>query len=141
METGWQTGWCIISIYSDTVSVDEISRIMPVESTSTVVKGDLLSKRLNSHAPHNGWFYKKEFNDLNDVDEAMRYVAKICFEVLGKLTETKDLDVRLGCFVNSDLAQVEYEFSPETLSLLASIGKRLKIALFSWGGGEPVPKK
>ncbi len=136
METGWQTGWCIVSIYSDTVSVDEISRIMQVEPTSTLVKGDLISKSLNSYAPHNGWFYKKEFNDLKDVDEAMQHVAKVCLEVRDRLNKTKDLDVRLRCFVNSALAQVGYEFLPETIRLLAAVGKGLEITLFSWGGVE-----
>lgn len=136
MKAGQQTGWCIILIYSDTVSVDEISRIMQVKPTSAVTKGNVVSKRLNSCAIHNGWFYKREFDNLDSVDETMQHVVKVCFDAIDRLRKVEDLDVRIRCFVNSDLAQVGYSLSSETIKLLSKIDKGLEITLFSCGGIE-----
>ena len=131
-------GCCSILIYSDVVSVDEISKIMQTEPTNRVKKGELLSRKLNTYAPRNGWFYKKEFNDLECIDCAMQHIAEVCIKAIDEINNSKYLDVHLRCFVNSELAQVGYVFSPKTLFLLEKINHGLEITFFSCGGIEDV---
>ena len=130
------TAKCSILIYSDDISSEEISRLVGIIPTRTVSKGQLLSKALNTYAPKNGWFYDILCENLEEINIPLQKIAKLCIDCVNKLRNFENTDIRIRCFINTELAQTGFGISPETLSLLASVNKEFEITLFSWGGVE-----
>lgn len=129
-------GRCSILINSEAVSADTISELLGVVPTRMVKKGKLLSKALNTYAPRNGWFYDVVCENLEEINVSLQVVAKLCLLCNEKLRAYDDVDIKIRCFINSELAQVGFGISAETLAMLADTHKEFEITMFSWGGAE-----
>lgn len=130
------TAKCSILIYSDDISSEEISRLVGIIPTRTVSKGQLLSKALNTYVPKNGWFYDILCENLEEINIPSQKIAKLCIDCVNKLRNFENTDIRIRCFINTELAQTGFGISPETLSILANVNKEFEITFFSWGGVE-----
>ena len=130
----WQDGHISIFVYSDKWSPGYISDFLGINPTESIEKGTLISRRLNTFAPRNGWFYQLEFKELNQTDETIQQILFLYLKNKEKFDSLTDVEIRLNCYINSDLAQIGFSISPETAKILAEVGREMEFFIFSWGG-------
>lgn len=126
------SGTCSILIYSESLRPCEISDHLKLKPTKFIEKGK--DKKIN--AQKNGWFYEIKFDKIDEFDFVLKKLVKLYLNNMGKFQGLKDCEIYIRCFIHSDLAQIGYEISSETIKLLKKINKTLEFSILSWGGVE-----
>lgn len=134
---GFESGSCSLIIRGkDELNFNEINERLKIMPSGMVKKGEVKYK-CDGEIKKDVWIYKiimeksKEPNDtleklLDDLKPFEAYIKEI----------NKSVDVSITCYVQSDLAQVGFDFSPNVIMKLAGLGIKFGISILSWGQVE-----
>ena len=120
-------------ISGDNMQPEEVTRLLELQPTRIIRKGELINRLPEIHAPADEWTYRIELHNAQGTDVDLDHL-------LDHLTEKRAELLRLMCYqitpvlhVQSDKAQMSYHLMPETLRRLADLGIPLEISSLSWG--------
>lgn len=130
------SGSCSLLIRGSQINFDEVDMNLKVKPTRVVKKGDVISKSIGP-SQYDVWVYEIRHDENGNPKESLT-------ELLSNLKSSRDFlhtifqtaDVSVKCYIQSDLAQISFEFSPEIIKELAELGVKLEISILSWGGVE-----
>lgn len=130
------TGSCSFIIKGDGLNFAEINERLKIEPSSISRKGEIISKSMGK-IPNDVWIYEMKLK----ADEEPSKVVEKLVEVLKPSasfikTISSSEDVCLRCYIQSDYAQIFFDFSPKVIQDLAQLNIRLEVSILSWGGVE-----
>ncbi|WP_132013697.1 DUF4279 domain-containing protein [Hydrogenispora ethanolica] len=130
------TGSCSLIIRGTKLEFDEIKTELNIIPSKVVRRGETISKIIPK-SEYDIWIYEVKFRDNEEVNETLEPLLSNLLSSKQFLQNlSSSFDVVLKCYVQSDLAQINFEFSPKVISYLAEIKLRLEVSIFSWGGVE-----
>lgn len=130
------SGICSLIIRGNKIDFGEIDINLKVKPTKIIKRGDVLSKTIGP-SQYDIWIYEIKHDESGDPNKTLKNLLSI-FKPSGDFLRmtSKSIDVSVKCFVQSDLAQIGFEFSPEVIRDLADIGIKFELSILSWGGVE-----
>ena len=130
------TGSCSLIIKGNGLDFGEINERLKIEPSSVSRKGEIISKSMGEN-PNDVWIYEmklKEDEEPNKVLEKLVKVLKPSASFIKTISSTGDVCLR--CYIQSDYAQIFFDFSPNVIQDLAQLNIRLEVSILSWGGVE-----
>lgn len=115
--------------------VENISRVLGLEPTRVIRKGDMLNRLPLMIAECDEWNRTIDLTNAHDTDSALNdLLAQIILHTSDlKAFAEGGISVKLRLYVQSDYAQMSYRLMPETLSRLVATGLPLEVSSMSWG--------
>lgn len=131
-----KSGNCSLVIRGTEIDFGEIDINLKIKPTRIIRRGDVLSKTIGP-SQYDIWIYEIRHDESGDPNKTLKTLLSI-FKSSGDFLRmtSKLVDVSVKCFVQSDLAQIGFEFSPEVIKNLADIGIKFELSILSWGGVE-----
>lgn len=132
------SGFIWLRIIADELDFQELGVKIDLHPTNTFRKGENTNSRFgNETFEQDGWFFELEFKDADSFDAVLNEFST---KLVGYKDYLQDLYkkayVRLWCDLYSDNAQMGFEISPETLSIICSLGIGFDISFFAHGDVE-----
>ena len=126
----------VFAIYDENLDFDHISKHMKMMPVSITKRGQQITK--NKKAPFDSWRYKQRIYDWEKMDEPL-------VELLDELLEHRDFistlqgrykTVRITCYLRSELAQIGFVISANSIEKLNQLGIDLGFDIFSFSVAE-----
>lgn len=131
------SGSCSLIIRGNKIDFSEIEIYLKVKPTKIVRRDDVLSKSLEP-SKYEIWIYEIKYDEGGDPNNTLEKLLSLfnntSKEFLHRISKIADVFVK--CYIQSDLAQIGFEFSPEVIKDLADLGLKLRFSILSWGGIE-----
>lgn len=112
-----KSGNCSLVIRGTEIDFGEIDINLKVKPTRIIRRGDVLSKTIGP-SQYDIWIYEIKHDESGDPNKTLKTLLSI-FKSSGDFLRmtSKLVDVSVKCFVQSDLAQIGFEFSPRLLKI------------------------
>lgn len=131
------SGSCSLLIRGNTdLDFQEIEGELSLSATNVAHKGEVKYK-LAGECKADVWVHSVEFEEDERPEESLERFVQILLarrEKVKMLVEKYDMCIRY--FIQSELAQIGLDFSPELIRSLALLGLKLEISILSWGEVE-----
>lgn len=127
------SGNCCLMIRGNDLYFDEIEKNLEIKPSRMVKKGELVSKVVGK-SQYDLWTYEIKINETNPPNLILKQLlSKLnpCKAYLQKISMSADILIK--CYVQSDYAQISFEFLPDVLKELANLDIKLEISILSWG--------
>lgn len=132
-----ESGSCSLIIRGqDELKFDLIAENILLHPSRIIKKGEIIYRSAGK-VKSDVWIYEIKMNNgeqPNDVLELLLNNLKPYLRFIKTLTQTTDICIR--CYIQSDLAQIGFDFLPEAIRKLAEFGIKLEISILSWGKVE-----
>lgn len=129
----YTTGSCSLIITGQELDFEKINQQLKLKPSECLKKGEIVSKSIGE-LRNDIWVYEKKFGLKKTPSDSLK-------DFLDKLKQRKNLkeianiyNVSIRYFIQSELAQVYFEFSPEILKDLSDLNVKFETSVFSWGG-------
>ena len=128
------SGNCGLVIRGYDLNFDEIENNLEIKPSKVAKVGDCLSKVVGE-SEYDLWRYEIKL----DSEKTINQILKELLDILNPSKEyihniARYADVRVKCYVQSDYAQISFEFLPDVIEQLSSMGIVLEVSTLSWGG-------
>lgn len=121
-------------IAGDDLPFDQLDQQLGLTPTRTLHKGEVINRLPEIKAEQDQWIYAIPLTDPTDRDPDLNELLKLLIgkkEALHALRPKYHVWPRV--YVQSDYAQMTYNFHSETIRLFNELGLGLRIASLSWG--------
>jgi hypothetical protein len=134
---GFASGSCSLIIYgNDKLNFDEIKENLKIKPSNIVKKGEIKYK-CGGEIKSDAWIYKIEMEEGKEPNETLERLLKDLKPSIGYLKKLDEsVDVSITCYVQSDLAQIGFDFSSDVIRDLAELSIKFGISILSWGQVE-----
>lgn len=120
----------------DTLDFDDIFKQLPIKPSTIVRKGEIKYKTAGKFKS-DVWIYeikKKKNEELSETLDTLISDLKKYISSIKNLSKYYEMCIR--CYIQSDLAQIGFEFSPEAIKGLSELSLKLEFSILSWGEVE-----
>jgi hypothetical protein len=121
-----------LSIYSSTLSPDEVNIILGIKCDKSQLKGDIQRPHAIVNIKRNAWFIFSQLpRDFSLEDQVKDLLGRIS-AVIDKIKTIADQpgnDVELGCIVHSK-KESPINFTKETIAILFQMGASIDVDLY-----------
>lgn len=131
-----QNGKFSLLVRGDFLNREEIESQLNLCASSFSPKGMVVSKVIGAN-PFDVWVYDVPMMENESAEVALQRLLSLLTpgkEFLQKLSQSAE--VYLKCYIQSELSQIQFDFSSTTLLELSSFKLKLNFSVFSWGKVE-----
>lgn len=133
---GFASGSCSLIIRGNSLDFNQINNNLGLNSTEAFKKGDVFSK-VAGEIKEDVWIYKIMMEKTEDPDSTLKRLLAVLRpsrKVINFISTTSDVCIR--CYIQSELAQIGFNFTPDVVKELAYLKIRLEMSILSWGEVE-----
>lgn len=129
------SGWCVLTIIGcPDLNLEEINSKLSITPTRMMRRGEI-NNIVDEPVKKDIWTYKVKITE--EPNSSLNELLKILMSKIDFITEISSFaDVYVRCYIQSDLAQIGFNFSPDTIKMLAKLNIRFEISILSWGKVE-----
>lgn len=135
------SGYCSLIITGDKLELDLIAETLKIEVSEKRRRGEIFNRVIGE--------VQRDFIRFDEKMNGKYNPDKILVTLLNKLMDNEDFlknlsknsNIYIKCYVQSDYAQVNYVLSAKTLNKIVQLGIDLEISVLSWGGVKDKKKK
>lgn len=123
-----------LMIEGDQLPMDEIERVLGLQATRVIHRGETLNRLPLIEATTDEWTHTVALTAPEGVDTQLNHMlAELILHQEELAALAKQWKVTLRLYVQSDYAQIAYRLMPETLQRLVAVGLPLDVSSISWG--------
>jgi hypothetical protein len=134
---GLVSGSCSLVIRGhNEIDFNYIDKYLSIKPTKVAKRKEIINKSAGE-VKSDIWIHEikmKKGDDINNTLKELLYVLSNDQNKINLLNN--NLDICIRCYMQSDLAQIGVDFSPEVIALLAKLNIRLELSILSWGSVE-----
>jgi hypothetical protein len=129
------SGSCSLILRGNALDFDVIGKELNFPPTRIVRAGQLISKVIEASKHDIGIFEVRQGEEgINDTMDILLTLLQPHTKFLNSLSN--EVEIYVKCYIQSEFAQIGMTFLPEIIGKLATVGLKLEISIFSWGGAE-----
>jgi hypothetical protein len=129
------SGSFTLLIRSDRLNLDDITNNIGLKPTGSKSKGESISKALNQNMRDNLWQYQVKYDESDNPNNVLdEFLSLLTTKSKFIQKASKEYEVHLTWFLQSDYAQMGVVLKPDVLKKLADLKLQFELHILSWGG-------
>lgn len=135
-------GEIVLGISGASLDFSELGQRIPIAGVETTRRGEPITVQIDGVivqskrvAPMDRWSYEEKFHGDRSPEETITEFLQRLRSYSAYIRELakSELDVRIGCFLRSDDAQMGLSLTSEAIALLSEFGVPLELHILSYG--------